>query len=130
MELRPSFKYVLFIGEKSADLMDWLQMQTCSVYFTKSKNNTCLCTSKLFAKIKCTFPQKDCIQLTATCKMETVAANHDDCFSYHMTDELTGKRTQRNRYTFMYMYYEITLRTKPKMKRHVLESTKRISFKS
>nr|XP_034307856.1 uncharacterized protein LOC117680641 [Crassostrea gigas] len=77
--------------EKSADLWDCLQMQTCSVNVTKSKNNTCLCTKKLCAKIKCNVLQKDCNQLAVTCKMDTVPANHDDCFTSSVTDELTDQ---------------------------------------
>lgn len=101
MELQPSCYNVSFIGKKSADLWDCLQMKTCSVNVTKSKNNTCLCTRKLCAKSRCSVLQKDCNQLTVTCKMDTVPAHHDNCLNSSVTDELTGKRTQRTRCTFM-----------------------------
>lgn len=86
------FKNVLFIGKQSADLMYCLQMQSCSVTVTRRKNNTYLCTNKMCAKIKCTVTHTDCAQLRVTCKMETINANDDDCFTYH-TDKLTGKMT-------------------------------------
>lgn len=87
-----NFKSVLFVGKKSADLMYCLQMQSCSVTVTRRKNNTYLCTNKMCAKIKCTVTHTDCAQLRVTCKMETINANDDDCFTYH-TDKLTGKMT-------------------------------------
>lgn len=99
MEIKPSFNCVLFIGEKSANLWDCLQMQTCSVNVNKIENNTCLCSRKICAKSKCNVLQKDCNHLTVTCKMDTVLVNHDDCLTSSVTDELTGKRTQRTRCT-------------------------------
>lgn len=90
-----------FLGEKSADLWDCLQMETCSVNVTKSKTNTCLCTTKLCAKIKCNVLQKDCNQLTITCKMETVPANHHVCLNHSVINELRGERTPRTKCTFM-----------------------------
>eukprot|EP00105_Crassostrea_gigas_P033700 XP_011457162.1 PREDICTED: uncharacterized protein LOC105349168 isoform X1 [Crassostrea gigas] len=77
--------------KKSADLWDCLQMQTCSVNVTKSKNNTCLCTKKLCAKSKCSVLKKNCNQLTVTCKMDTVPADYDDCITSSETDELTDQ---------------------------------------
>lgn len=102
IDLLYHFKYVLFIlGEKSADLLDCLQMQSCAVYVTKSKKNTCLCTRKLCLKIKCSsVPQKDCTQLAVTCKMEKVGTNHSDCVTNTITDNHTGKRTPQSRSTF------------------------------
>lgn len=102
IDLLYNFKYVLFIlGEKSADLLDCLQMQSCAVYVTKSKKNTCLCTRKLCLKIKCSsVPQKDCTQLAVTCKMEKVGTNHSDCVTNTITDNHTGKRTPQSRSTF------------------------------
>lgn len=94
MDLKPNSSMYFFIGEKSADLWDCLQMQICAVNVTTSKNNSCLCTRKLCAKIKCIVLQKNCTHLRVTCKMDTVPANHDDCFTYSVTDKLTGKRTQ------------------------------------
>lgn len=99
MEIKPSFNCILFIGEKSADLWNCLQMQTCSVNVTKSKNMTCLCTRKLCAIIKCNVLQKDCNQLTVTCKIDTIPRNHDYCLTSSVTDELTGKKTQQTRCT-------------------------------
>lgn len=87
-------------------------MQTCSVNVTKSKNYTFLCTRKLCAKINCDVLQKDCSQLTVTCKMTTVPAKRDNCLTYPVTDELTGKRTPRTRCTFM--NHTITLRNQTK----------------
>lgn len=101
MEIKPSFNCALFIGEKSADLWNCLQMQACSVNVTKSKKNTCLCTKKLCAKSKCSVLKKDCNQLTVTCKIDTIPGNHDDCLTSSVTNELTGKRTQRTMCTFM-----------------------------
>uniref|UniRef100_A0A8W8M4I6 Uncharacterized protein n=1 Tax=Magallana gigas TaxID=29159 RepID=A0A8W8M4I6_MAGGI len=75
--------------KKSADVWDCLQMQTCSVNVTKSKNNTCLCSRKICAKSKCNVLQNDCNHLTVTCKMDTVPVNHDDCLNSSVTDELT-----------------------------------------
>lgn len=102
IDLLYHFKYVLFIlGEKSADLLDCLQMQSCAVYVTKSKKNTCLCTRKLCLKIKCSsVPQKDCTQLAVTCKMEKVGTNDSDCVTNTITDNHTGKRTPQSRSTF------------------------------
>lgn len=96
------FKSVLFVGKKSADLMYCLQMQSCAVTVTRRKNNTCLCTNKMCAKIKCTVTHNDtdCARLTVTCKMKIINANDDDCFTYH-TDNLTGKMTPWIRNTFM-----------------------------
>lgn len=87
-------------------------MKTCSVNVRKSKNNTCLCTKKLCAKSKCSVLKKDCNHLTVTCKMDTVPVNHDDCLTSSVTDELTGKRIQRTRCTFM--NHKKTLRNQTK----------------
>lgn len=93
---------VCFIsGEKTADLWDCLQIETCSVNVTNSKTNTCLCTTKLCAKIKCNVLQKDCNQLTITCKMKTVPANHHVCLNHSVINELRGERTPRTKCTFM-----------------------------
>lgn len=76
-------------------------MQSCAVYVTKSKKNTCLCTRKLCLKIKCSsVPQKDCTQLAVTCKMEKVGTNDSDCVTNTITDNHTGKRTPQSRSTF------------------------------
>eukprot|EP00105_Crassostrea_gigas_P039102 XP_019923250.1 PREDICTED: uncharacterized protein LOC105329427 [Crassostrea gigas] len=74
--------------ENLADLWDCLQMETCSVNVTKSKTNTCLCTTKLCAKIKCDVLQKDCNQLTVSCKMKTIPANHHVCLNYYVINDL------------------------------------------
>lgn len=82
-------------------MLDCLQMQSCAVYVTKSKKNTCLCTRKLCLKIKCSsVPQKDCTQLAVTCKLEKVGTNHSDCVTNTITDNHTGKRTPQSRSTF------------------------------
>lgn len=87
-------------------------METCSVNVTKSKTNTCLCTTKLCAKIKCDVLQKDCNQLTVFCKMKTIPANHHVCLNYSVINDLRGERTPRTKCTFMNHFMTLRNQTK------------------